>query len=71
MPYTGLTAILNEIPNRTRQWVHQHSVPDVLGPDNKMYPQAANRAERRKGLRGAFGYMLPAKTTAYEKPQED
>jgi hypothetical protein len=70
MPYTGLTAILNEIPKRTRQWVHQHYVPDVLGPDNKMYPSPANRAERRAAGRpgGPFGWMVAPSTTPYEKP---
>lgn len=73
MPYTGITALLNEIPNRTRQWVHQHNVPDTLGPDNKMYPTPANRAERRAAGRpgGPFGYMISSKTTPYEKPQEN
>lgn len=69
---TGLSITLNEIPNRTRKWVHQHSVPDTLGPDNKMYPTPANRAERRAAGRpgGPFGYMITAKTTPYDKPQE-
>jgi hypothetical protein len=48
-------------------------VPDVLGPDNKMYPQPANRRERRAAGRpgGPFGWMVRATTTPYEKSQED
>lgn len=70
---TGLSVTLNEIPNRTREWVHRHDVENVPGPGNKMYPQPANRRERRAAGRpgGPFGYMITAKTTPYEKPQED
>jgi hypothetical protein len=70
---TGLSVTLSEIPARTPQWVHKHVVPDVLGPDNKMYPQPANRRERRAAGRpgGPFGWMVRATTTPYEKPQEE
>jgi hypothetical protein len=64
---------LNEIPNRTRQHIHRHDVPDTLGADNKMVPTPANRAERRKAGRpgGPFGYMVAAVTVPYEKPQDE
>ncbi len=64
---------LKAIPKRTRHWVHQHDVPDTLGPDNKMYPTPANRAERRAAGHpgGPFGYMVAPVTTPYVKPRED
>lgn len=70
MPVTGLSEILSQIPKRTRNWVHKHEVPDILGPDNKMIPRPANRAERRALARAArrpvYAFLTP-----YEKPQED
>lgn len=71
---TDYSKFLNEIPKRTRKWVHQHVVPDTMGPNNKMYLTPANRAERRAAGRPGDpfgGYMVAAKTTPYEKPQED
>ena len=66
---TDYSKFLSEIPKRTRQWVHQHSVPDVLGADNKMHPAPANRKERRAAGRpgGPFGWMVAPSTTPYEK----
>lgn len=64
MPFTGLTAILNEIPNRTRQWVHLHQVQDYRGADGKMHPTPVNRRERR-----AVGKWFGPNTTPYVKPQ--
>lgn len=67
---TALSEFLSGIPNRTRQWVHQHNVPDTEGKNGKFYATPANRAERRAAGRpgGPFGYMVEAVTTPYVKP---
>lgn len=65
----GKSITLNEIPAPESIWVKKHVVPDTKGPKGEMFPTPANRAERRAAGRpgGAFGYMVKASTTPYEK----
>ena len=65
---SGKSIELNQIPKRTRQWVHQHNVPDLMGPGGKMLPTPANRAERRAVGRTPYGFIRDAFTVPYVKP---
>lgn len=65
----GKSLELAAIPTRRREWVHQHTVEDVMGPKGEMFPGLANRRERR-AIRGQGWWTKPA-TTPYVKPVAD
>lgn len=55
---SGKSIELREIPRRTREWVQQHTVPD-MSLRGVLVPVPANRAERRASERGKPWYGNP------------